>query len=177
MASFLAIVTQNEVGTTITRRVSANPTTASELTEKRKAQKLEADETKKALARAKEEEQAGPKRFKRASWADANVMPVYLEGVAAPVSLTLELGDSWRMVKFNACAEFGVDAKDYTLTYGQRIEETKKVRGKDVDTRVGEFPFWDGCLHLRKIARASASSGGASGAAAETSSSSSASSE
>ena len=75
MASYLAMVKQTEDGATIPKRVADNPTTAADLRTKIKAQKLEATETKRALKDAIEQEIA-PKRFKRAVWADADVLPV-----------------------------------------------------------------------------------------------------
>ena len=64
--------------------------------------------------------------------------------------MTLELTDTWPMVKHNACALFDVNPNDYLLQYQGNIDETKKVRNKGVPTRVGEFPFSGGELILRK---------------------------
>ena len=157
--SYLALVDEHDGATTSTR-ICETPTTSKEMKTKLKSLKVQEKETRDALKRKVEEEEAegiASKRwYKRPQWANAEIMEVRLGQEKRTIDVLLV--DPWSVVKTAACEAFKVSEKDYILKYHSSLPMTKKVRGKDVPALVGDFSVWSGELSLQKASGSSSSS-------------------
>jgi hypothetical protein len=155
---FLAVVSENADGSTITKKVVKTPKTKKELKVRIVAQKVALKEMReKYKTTQKEEADTCSRAFKRPPWEEADSLDVQLGDETRALEAVV-LSDSWAEVKERACELFDVPDADYDMTINFQMPKDVAVRKVMRAAKVGELNVWNSSLYLKAKTAASSSS-------------------